>query len=88
MNIQPKALATRSSSRATNVNVKALLRAYNVNDRMKTLVIKGVSMAKKTISATKYEELPEQARRELDEFARIIYDIYQSEKRNREARDE
>lgn len=45
-------------------------------------------MAKKTISATKYEELPEQARRELDEFARIIYDIYQSEKRNREARDE
>ena len=45
-------------------------------------------MVKKTISATKYEELPEQARRELDEFARIIYDIYQSENRNREARDE
>ncbi len=45
-------------------------------------------MVKKTISATKYEELPEQARRELDEFARIIYDIYQSEKRNRKARDE
>lgn len=45
-------------------------------------------MAKKTISATKYEELPEQARRELDEFVRIIYDIYQLEKRNREARDE
>ena len=55
---------------------------------MKTLVIKGVSMAKKTISATKYEELPEQARRELDEFVRIIYDIYQLEKRNRETRDE
>ena len=45
-------------------------------------------MVKKTISATKYEELPEQARRELDEFARIIYDIYQLEKRNRETRDE
>lgn len=45
-------------------------------------------MAKKTISATKYEELPEQARRELDEFVRIIYDIYQLEKRNRETRDE
>ena len=40
MNIQPKALATRISSRAAKVNVKALLRAYNVNDRMKTLVIK------------------------------------------------
>ena len=60
---------------------KLYLRAYNVNDRMKTLVIKGVSMAKKTISATKYEELPEQARRELDEFVRIIYDIYQLEKK-------
>ncbi len=45
-------------------------------------------MAKKMISATKYEELPEQARRELDEFVRIIYDIYQLEKGNREARDE
>ena len=38
-------------------------------------------MVKKTISATKYEELPEQARRELDEFVRIIYDIYQLEKK-------
>ncbi len=45
-------------------------------------------MTKKTISATKYEELPKQTRRELDEFVRIIYDIYQSEKRNRETRDE
>ena len=32
MNMQPKALATRSSNRAAIVNVKALLRAYNVND--------------------------------------------------------
>lgn len=45
-------------------------------------------MVKKTILATKYEELPEQTRRELDEFARIIYDIYQSEKRSKEIRDE
>ena len=67
---------------------KLYLRAYNVNVRMETLVIKGVSMAKKTISATKYKELPEQAHRELDEFARIIYDIYQLEKRGREAQDE
>ena len=45
-------------------------------------------MTKKTISATKYEELPEQARRELDELARLIYDIYQSEKRSKEMQNE
>lgn len=45
-------------------------------------------MQKKTISTTKYEELPEQTRRELDEFAKLILDIYRSEKRNKEMQNE
>ena len=41
-------------------------------------------MEKKTVSAISYYELPEQARRELDEFARIIIDLYHAQKKNKE----
>ena len=41
-------------------------------------------MPKKTVSAVSYYELPEQARRELDEFVRIIIDLYHAEKKNKE----
>lgn len=41
-------------------------------------------MEKKTVSAVSYYELPEQARRELDEFARIIIDLYHAQKKNKE----
>ena len=40
-------------------------------------------MEKKTVSAISYYELPEQARRELDEFASIIIDLYMPIKRIR-----
>lgn len=39
-------------------------------------------MDRNTISTTKESELSEQTQREINEFAKLLLDIYRSEKRN------
>jgi hypothetical protein len=60
MNIQPKALATRSSSRATNVNAKALLKSlrdYSAKMKNKNCGICGIINMKSITNHTNIGKL-------------------------------